>query len=49
MHYEFVEPSKRHADMIIPEGGQIGVSVDFLCSMVREKLSEQSKRSESNQ
>ncbi len=38
MHHEFVEPSKRHADIIVPEGGQVGVTVDFLCSMVREKL-----------
>lgn len=38
MHHEFVEPSKRHADIIIPEGAQMGVSVEFLCSMVREKL-----------
>ena len=41
MHFEFVEPSKRHADVIIPEGGQMGVSVEFLCSLVREKLSQQ--------
>ncbi len=38
MHFEFVEPSKRHADIIIPEGGQTGVSVDVLCGLVREKL-----------
>ncbi len=38
MHFEFVEPSKRHADIIIPEGGQMGVSVDVLCGLVREKL-----------
>ena len=38
MHHEFVEPSKRNADIIIPEGGQMGVSVQFLCSLVREKL-----------
>jgi len=43
MHYEFVEPSKRHADIIIPEGGQFGVSVNFLCSLVRERLEEQEK------
>ena len=43
MHYEFVEPSKRHADIIIPEGGQMGVSVKFLCSLVRERLEEQEK------
>ncbi len=41
MHFEFVEPSKRHADIILPEGAQTGISVDFLCSMVREKLNEQ--------
>jgi uridine kinase len=38
MHFEFVEPSKRHADVIIPEGGQIGVSVDFLCGMIKQRL-----------
>jgi len=43
MHYEFVEPSKRHADIIIPEGGQFGVSVNFLCSLVRERLEQQEK------
>ena len=43
MHYEFVEPSKRHADIIIPEGGQFGVSVKFLCSLVRERLEEQER------
>jgi uridine kinase len=41
MHHEFVEPSKRNADIIIPEGGQIGVGIEFLCSMVREKLNEE--------
>lgn len=41
MHFEFVEPSKRHADIIIPEGAQTGVSVEFLCGLVREKLSKQ--------
>jgi len=38
MHLEFVEPSKRHADIIIPEGGQTGVTVEVLCSLVRQKL-----------
>ena len=41
MHFEFVEPSKRHADIIIPEGGQIGVSVEVLCGLVREKLNQE--------
>ncbi|MEP6946161.1 MAG: uridine kinase [Acidobacteriota bacterium] len=43
MHFEFVEPSKRHADIIIPEGGQMGVSVNFLCGLVREKLIEENR------
>jgi uridine kinase len=47
MHYEFVEPSKRFADIIIPEGGQFGVSLKFLCSLVREKLEEQERVVES--
>ena len=38
MHFEFVEPSKRHADIIIPEGAQTGVTVEVLCGLVREKL-----------
>lgn len=41
MHHEFVEPSKRHADIIIPEGSQTNVSVELLCGLVREKLHEQ--------
>lgn len=39
MHHEFVEPSKRTADIIIPEGAETGISVEFLCSIVREKVS----------
>jgi uridine kinase len=43
MHFEFVEPSKRHADIIIPEGGQTNVSVELLCGLVREKLAEEKR------
>lgn len=38
MHFEFVEPSKRHADIIIPEGSNTGISVELLCSLVRAEL-----------
>ena len=44
MHFDFVEPSKRHADVIIPEGGQPDVSINMLCGLVREKLSEEQGR-----
>lgn len=35
MHITFVEPSKRHAQLIIPEGGQEGAAVDVLESHVK--------------
>ncbi len=38
MHYEFVEPSKRHADIIVPESGNPDITTNFLCGLVREKL-----------
>jgi uridine kinase len=41
MHFEFVEPSKRHAHIIIPEGSNSGITVEFLCGMIREKIKEQ--------
>lgn len=38
MHIAFVEPSKRHADMIIPEGGQNQVALDMILGGIRERL-----------
>ena len=38
MHMQFVEPSKRHADVIIPEGGHNLVSIDLLSGKIRERL-----------
>jgi len=38
MHLQFVEPSKRHADMIIPEGYNPG-AVATVISMIRDYLS----------
>jgi uridine kinase len=38
MHLAFVEPSKRFADIIVPEGGENQVALDFLVSHVRERL-----------
>lgn len=35
MHLEFVEPSKRYADLIVPEGGQNRVAVDMLITKIR--------------
>ena len=38
MHMQFVEPSKRQADVIIPEGGHNLVSIDLLSGKIRERL-----------
>jgi uridine kinase len=38
MHTEFVEPSKRHANIIIPEGGQNLAGIDLLIQKVRSQL-----------
>ena len=38
MHLEFVEPSKRHADVIIPRGGQNQVAIDMVLARVQSLL-----------
>lgn len=38
MHLEFVEPSKRWADLIIPEGGENPAAMEFLFARLRELL-----------
>lgn len=38
MHLEFVEPSKRYADVIIPRGGHNRVGVDMVVATVRSAL-----------
>jgi uridine kinase len=38
MHLEFVEPSKRYADVIIPEGGHNKIGVEMIQTRVRDEL-----------
>jgi uridine kinase len=40
MHLQFVEPSKRYADLIIPEGGYNFVAIDLLKTKIRALLSD---------
>ncbi len=40
MHRQFVEPSKRYADVIIPEGGYNEVGIDLISGKIRDKLQE---------
>ncbi|WP_211316729.1 uridine kinase [Oceanobacillus arenosus] len=37
-HLQFIEPTKRYADIIIPEGGQNHVAIDILASKIESIL-----------
>ena len=41
MHERFVEPSKRLADVIVPEGGYNDVAFNMIVNTVRRKIAEQ--------
>ena len=38
MYHQFVEPTKRYADIIVPEGGENRVAIDILTTKVRDIL-----------
>jgi len=38
MHLQFIEPTKRYADIIIPQGGDNKVGIDILASIIEKKL-----------
>jgi uridine kinase len=40
MHFEFVEPSKRYADVILPRGGQNTAGIEVVAARIRERLAE---------
>ncbi len=39
MHFEFVEPSKRYADIILPRGGNNAPGIEVITARLRERLS----------
>jgi uridine kinase len=43
MHLEFVEPSKRYADVIIPEGGFNTVAIDMVADRIRTMMSSRTR------
>jgi uridine kinase len=45
MHEQFVEASKRYADVIIPEGGHNDVGIDLISGKIRAYYSQQAARS----
>ena len=42
MHLQFIEPTKRYADLIIPEGGHNQVAIDLMVTKIKTILEEKS-------
>ncbi len=40
MHLQFIEPSKRYADLIVPQGGDNEIAIDVLRHFIRRKIGE---------
>lgn len=38
MYHQFIEPTKRYADIIVPEGGENNVAIDMLTTKMRSVL-----------
>ncbi len=38
MHLQFIEPSKRYADIIVPQGGNNLVAIDILTTIIMDRL-----------
>jgi uridine kinase len=38
MHLEFVEPSKRYADVIVPRGGQNAIAIEMIVAKIARRL-----------
>ena len=38
MHLEFVEPSKRHADVIVPQGGHNALAIEMLVASIERRM-----------
>jgi uridine kinase len=43
MHHEFVEPARRHADIVIPEGGKNDAAMDLLIQWLATKVQQGGK------
>jgi uridine kinase len=38
MHLQFIEPTKRYADIIVPQGGNNSVAINILTSIIEKNL-----------
>lgn len=44
MHLQFIEPSKRYAELIVPQGGENHVAIDVITSMIKQFQLQQEKQ-----
>lgn len=49
MHLEFVEPSKRYSDIIIPRGGENKIALEMVTALIKGKLSDAASEAEADQ
>ncbi len=40
MHFKFIEPTKRYADIVVPQGGTNHVAIDVISSKIKMKLAQ---------
>ncbi|MBR4595953.1 MAG: uridine kinase [Bacteroidales bacterium] len=45
MHLQFIEPSKRYADVIVPQGGHNKVAIDIISNTIEKALHQRKRRS----
>lgn len=45
MYLQFIEPSKRYADIIVPRGGENRIAIDMIKAKMRELLTQSDKHS----
>jgi uridine kinase len=43
MHEAFIEPSKRHADLIVPEGGENEIAISLLASRIEQSIPQKAR------
>jgi len=44
MHLQFIEPSKRYADVIVPQGGHNKVAIDIISNTIEKALRQRKRR-----
>jgi uridine kinase len=44
MYFKYIEPSKRYADLIVPQGGENRIAIDIIKAKMKELLNEFSSR-----